>query len=195
MKSLRAKPNVVESERSYPPLFVDPAVEALNESERGPVARLLRRALSYFPSFAYYEVPYGLRSVETQLRARREFSEAAWRAEVKDVDLARDVCRIVAKHCFPLLPNVSFVPEDPCSLIFLTSYDQMEIFGVAWELRDRFGVDLLREDLRESRWPERWTMGKLVSYVAFFGVGVADADDAAGCRKASPAEEPRSGSL
>lgn len=170
MKSLAVKPDVVESERSYPPLFVDPAIEALNESERGPVARLLRRALPYFPSFAYYETPYGLRSVETQLRARGEFQEAVWRREAKDVDLAREVWEVVAKHCFPLMPKVSLVPEDPCSLIFLTTYDQMEMFGVAFDLDRRFGIDLMREDLRESRWPKRWTMGKLVNFVAYFRV-------------------------
>lgn len=170
MKSLVMKPDVVESERSYPPHFVDPDVEALNESERGPIARLLRRALPYFPSFAYYDVPHGLRSVETQLRARGEFPEAVWRREAKDVDLASEVCGVVAKNCFPLIPNVTFVPEDPCSLIFLTSYDQMEMFGVAIDLDRRFGVDLMRKDLRESRWPERWTMGKLVNFIAYFRI-------------------------
>ena len=170
MKRLRAKPNLVESERSYPPLFVDPAIEALNESERGPFARLLRRGLPYFPAFAYYEIPHGLRSVETQLGARGGFREAAWRGEAKDLELAREVCAIVARHLFPLIPNATFVPQDPCKLVFCTCYDSMDIVGAVFDLRDRFGVDLQREDLRESCWWERWTMGKLVNYVAYFGV-------------------------
>jgi hypothetical protein len=140
------------------PLHIDEALE--NAAKAGAAKRLGRWLQKYSPLLIYRDPPYGLTSVEHQLRQRQASSAAAWAGLGSLADI-QCVLEIIQREMS--WPNSYFIPDDPATLV-LSGRDFDSIITIM-SIEERFGVSYSDSDV-ERITEEAWTLGQFVQDVA-----------------------------
>ena len=144
----------------FVPLYVDPQYEEIVEP--GWWVRFWMFVWRVKPEPFFSKIPYGRRSVESQLSARDVFPEAAW--SQFDHGFVRRLLGVVKKEMN--LPNDHFLPDDPFFLVLRPEFPEcfpVSSFGLG--VREEFGLDISRERFLEIIEEGDWTIGRFAQFL------------------------------
>ncbi len=129
------------------PLRIDSQAEDALRANLPSHRRLLKWLSQYSPLLIYYEVPYGRRSVEVQLKGRSGFPVDAWGFTGLPLTTVDELCHLLQQRMN--WPNANFYPCDPIRLLLLEEYDEFASLQFFIDVRDRLGTTLSNSEIQE----------------------------------------------
>lgn len=140
-----------------PPLRIDPDIEQTHTPWH---RRVLRWASQYSPWRVYYEVPYGRRSLERQLRTRSSSPIQEWEARGVAFNQVKPILEVIATELN--LPNPYLLPDDPLRIVLISDYDDSPLAWLHHGLERRLGVALDVDELRSLTGDDKSTVESIV---------------------------------
>lgn len=144
----------------YKPLYLDTVTELFEPSRLQIVARWLHRI---FPYRLYYELPYGRRSLESQLKARTCEPVNDWDAIGIPYHIAKPVLNMISLELN--LPTSHFIPADPLELALIGDYDDDPILWVYAGVNELLELSVGWQEFQKFIADEGTDMESLVRYV------------------------------
>lgn len=129
------------------PLRIDSQAEDARRSDLPSHRRFLKWLSQYSPFLIYYEVPYGRRSVETQLKARSGLPIEAWCLTKLPLATVKELCHLLQQRMN--WPNANFYPCDPIQLLLLEEYDEFASNEFFIDIRDHLGITVSNSEIEE----------------------------------------------
>lgn len=139
------------------PLRIDPDIEQTHTPWH---RRVLRWASQYSPFRIYYDVPYGRRSLERQLRTRSSSPIQEWEARGIVFNQVKPILEVIATELN--LPNPYLLPDDPLRIVLISDYDDFLLAWLLHGLERRLGVALDVDELRSLIGEDKSTVELIV---------------------------------
>jgi acyl carrier protein len=98
------------------------------------------------------------KSIKEQLLARPKPDPHLWGDDPQHVQMAQYLCRVIQEEYE--WPNDHFVPDDPCEIVFLLPWDDLEIVELVMRIEEELGFEVPDDEA------EKWS-GVLDDVVSF----------------------------
>ncbi|MBI1322350.1 hypothetical protein GC170_04065 [bacterium] len=145
---------------SYKPLFIDPEAERFQLSRIQTFSRWLHK---YIPLRIYYELPYGRRSLESQLKSRSSAPVNEWDTISIPYRMAKPILDVISVELN--LPNAHFIPEDPVEIALIEDYDDFPLLWLYAGFKELMKLSVEFDEFRHFLVNEATNIESLVRYL------------------------------
>ena len=146
---------------NYEPLRILPELERKPEHPRHWWTPITEYIMATFTP----HIPFGRKSIESQLGDRVEFAEAEWLAVGPPLELTIALLKGIQKEMQS--PTWHFIPDDPLFLTLIPEDDfDFPIANFGHLLREQFHVRVSREEVLQMWYEGNWTLGRFARELA-----------------------------